>query len=213
MVEDLLWNSPSSFCCYGDELMLPSLMISLTPPGIRTIQWIQWGLTFLTGALLLWSTWIWLESHTLRDRIAHYEAAVKRGQQINQQYIQQLQREGFDLSKSRQQTLPKEVAFAKRLRMQQAFSWTRFLSDLETAVPPRISMASVSLNFKNGSIALGGSAEALKDLMSFVEKLEAHPAFHNVVLSKHFEKTKGGKNKIPYIVFNMTVSYYAQFAS
>ncbi len=170
-------------------------------------------MTCLAGGLLLWSVWIWVESHRLHDQIAHYELAIQKGQQVNQQYIHRLQQEGFDLSQTYQQALPKEVAFAKRLQVHQAFSWTRFLSDLEMAVPARISMTSVGLNFKNNSIALGGSARALQDLQGFVEKLEAHPAFHHVVLSKHFEKTRGKKSKVRYIIFTMTLAYHPQSTS
>ena len=99
------------------------------------------------------------------------------------------------------------MTFAKTIRTHQRFSWTQFLNDLEATVPEKISMDSVTLNFKDATIALQGSAATLNDLNRFVDELENHRAFHHVVLSRHSHKSKKKDKQHKYVVFTMKVSY------
>ncbi|UCE63561.1 MAG: hypothetical protein JSU59_12055, partial [Nitrospirota bacterium] len=69
--------------------------------------------------------------------------------QTNQQLMVKANALGFDLSDNRRQELPKEVIFVNTIRTHQNFSWTQFLNDLEATVPEKISMESVTLNFKD----------------------------------------------------------------
>jgi hypothetical protein len=119
------------------------------------------------------------------DQAIEYEQATARVQDANRQYVRQAQQAGHDLSDDRLRGLTREVTFANQLLEKGAFSWTRFLTDLEEAVAPQISFSSVNLNFKDSLITLNGSALTLKDLTAQIDKLEGHPAFLNVVLSQH----------------------------
>jgi Tfp pilus assembly protein PilN len=119
---------------------------------------------------------------------------------------------GFDLSEARQQALPREVGFAKQLADQRAFSWTRMLSDLEEAVPPSVSLGSVALTPRESIVTLNGSALTLKDVTAFVNALENHRAFRDVVLSQHRvkESTKEEGHHYrqrPAVEFTLTVTY------
>ena len=57
--------------------------------------------------------------------------------------------------------------------------------DLEEAVPPRVSISSVTLNFKESTILLNGAVRTLPDLAAIVNSLESHSKFRKVVLSQH----------------------------
>ncbi|MFB3071072.1 MAG: PilN domain-containing protein, partial [Nitrospirales bacterium] len=106
------------------------------------------------------------------------------------------------------QTLPQHVAFAKELATHQKFSWTQLLNDLEAAVPIRISIESVTLDFRNSSIAVSGAALTLEDLSALVHGLEQHPAFQHIVVSNHkVQKKKDKKRKFSFIAFSLAVTY------
>ena len=187
--------------------MYPRLHLSLTDPGIGTLGLVQWGLTLLiVGSLAIAGYIVWYTGE-LTDEITYLEQGLTQIQASNHQLMSQAASKGFDLSNSRIQALPKEVAFARQIRKQQSFSWTRFLNDLEATVPPKVSMDSVVLNFKEGSIALSGTSATLKDLNSLVNRLETHPAFHHVVLSRHALKNMGKNKKKRFLQFTMTVGY------
>lgn len=192
-------------------MTLPRLQITLAAPGIRTARLMQWVLALFSVGALAGSAIIWFESEQLEVETLERHGAVNRTRERNQLFLDIAQSQGIDLSKQRLDMLSQEVALANTLSKHHVFSWTRFLGDLETAVPPRISMKSVSLNFRDTTIALTGSAATLKDLNALVDGLEGHPAFYNVVLSSHkTTKPKGkkkGGTKPRYIAFTMKVGY------
>ena len=100
------------------------------------------------------------------------------------------------------------MALAKELATHQKFSWTQLSNDLETAVPTRISIESVTLDFRNSSIALSGAALTLEDSSALVNGLEQHPAFQHIVLSNHkVQKKKDQKRKFSFIAFSLAVTY------
>lgn len=187
--------------------MIPRLHISLISPGIKSLVAIQWILTILTVSCLALSAGIGWHGHNLDEQTTRLQRQIAELERTNQQMMVKANAQGFDLSDSRRQELPTEVTFAKELWARQSFSWTQFLNDLEATVPDKISMDSVTLNFKHASISLQGSAATLSDLNVFVDGLENHRAFHHVVLSRHSHKKKKKNKKHDYIIFTMTVSY------
>ncbi len=177
---------------------------------MHSLLFVQWGLICLTIAGLSISGAIWWISQSLDQQTAQYDQQIQELQTYNQQLIINASSQGIDLSDQRIQTLPKEVTFAHQLRKQLGFSWTQFLNDLESTVPTHLAMQSVKVNFKETSIALNGSAKSLPDINRFVDRLEAHPSFHHVVLSQHVLKRKRKSKVKPFVLFTLTVLYEAR---
>ncbi|RMH07745.1 MAG: hypothetical protein D6704_04575 [Nitrospirae bacterium] len=182
---------------------------SLAAPGLLLLRIAQWGLIGLSAGFLGASFWIWQETRQLTEAVQIQQEAVTRAEHLQQQFLEQARKQGFDLSDTRIQQLAQEVSFAQQLSMRRRFSWTRFLSDLEAAVPPHVAMESIVLNFPKTSLVLNGMARELSDLSSFVERLERHPAFNHVVVSSHKLKQPKEKRqaKNPVVTFSMKVTY------
>jgi hypothetical protein len=197
---------------------LPTLHLSLTAAGFSLLRAVQWALTFVIAVSATVALWFWWDSRVIGELAAQRERATERAQETNRQFAQQASQAGMDLSEVRAKELGHQVAFVNRLTEQRAFSWTRFLSDLEEAVPPHISISSVALDFKETVITLNGTALTLKDLTAMVNKLDNHAAFRNVVLSQHRflepaargESNASGKDEARTVEFTMTVTYRPQ---
>lgn len=195
--------------------MLPRLSLAFTTPGWRLLHAGQAGLWLVILASLGFSLWAWRDSRTLQTDAARYEQAAERIRADTQQFVAQAKQAGLNLSDERTKTIPREVAFANQLLEKLAFSWTRFLSDLENTVPPRTSIASVSLNFNGSTITLTGTALSLKDVTTFVDRLENHPSFEKVALSQYRTTELRPKERhgqrghepegMPVVEFTMTV--------
>lgn len=184
------------------------LHIPLAASGLQTVRLIQSALAGICLLLVISMGWLWWESHEIETKILEQEIAIAQIMDISRQFRQQAEEKGYNLSDQWVQTLPQHVAFAKELATHQQFSWTQLLNDLEMAVPPNVSMESVTLDFRNSSIALSGAALNLQDLSALVDGLENHPAFQKIVLSNHkVQKKKDKKRKFSFIVFNLTVTY------
>ena len=189
--------------------MNPKISLSFSPPGIHAVQKVQWTLVAISIGFLLLSGWILVTGQHLQAQTATLQEEMASTQLLDANFVQQAEQEGFEFSQERTTRLAKEVQFANNLDAHQAFSWTQFLTDLELAVPTRISMESVALNYKDGTISLSGSAQSLKDLTALVDGLEKHRAFYDVIVSSHKTKTPERKKSYskPYIVFSMKVGY------
>jgi len=151
---------------------------------------------------------LWWETQQIESAIRQDEEAISQIMATSRQFRKQAEAKGYNLSDQWIQTLPKHVAFAEDLATHQKFSWTQLLNDLETSVPANISMESVTLDFRNSSIALSGAALTLEDLSALVNGLEQHPAFQHLVLSNHkLQKKKDQTRKFDFIAFSLTVTY------
>jgi Tfp pilus assembly protein PilN len=149
-------------------------------------------------------TWNVREARAIRTLAVEVEQALVRVQEQDRQVQLRGQMEGVDLSDTAMGRLTAQVVFANDLIAKRAFSWTRFLSDLEAAVPPRVSITSIRLDFKDAVITLAGSALSLKDLTTFVISLEDHRAFKDAQLLH----TRTQDNDV--VEFNLTVRYQSQ---
>ena len=191
---------------------LPTLHRSLAAHGLAVVRLVQWSLAAVVTGSVVVTGWLWWDSRALDEQAAQYETAAVRIQEANRQFAQESLRAGFDLSETRRKTLAQEVSFSRRVAKQHAFSWTQFLSDLEETVPSHVSLNSVALAPKEAVISLNGSALALADVTAFVNALESHRAFRNVVLSQHRvqEPSKDREHQAPSrptIEFTLTVTY------
>lgn len=193
-------------------MRVPILQLGLTADGLPVVRAAQWGLACVIAGSVAAAGWLWWDSRALDEQAAVYETAARRVQGATSQFVQESLQAGVDLSEKRLKAMTQEVAFSDQLLKQRAFSWTRFLSDLEEAVPPRISIASVTLGGTDHTITLSGSALALKDVTALVNSLERHPSFRNVVLSHHRVQEPTGtdeekKKMRPTVEFMMTAAY------
>lgn len=193
-------------------MQVPMLHRSLAAQGFAAVRLVQWALAAVVAGSIAVTGWLWWDSRALDGQAVQYEAAAARIQEANRQFAQESLRAGFDLSEARRKTLAQEVSFSRRVAKQHAFSWTEFLSALEETVPPRVSLNSVALAPKEAVISLNGSALALSDVTTFVNALEGHRAFRNVVLSQHRvqEPSKDREHQAPSrptVEFTLTVTY------
>ncbi len=187
--------------------MIPRIHMSLSAPGSNYLRLVQFGLILLTvGCLTLTAIFWWMGSslHQQIDLVEEQALAVKTA---NDELVARAHAEGLDLSRQAIQSIPPQVAFVKQVRERVGFSWTQLLTDLESAIPPNITMNSVSLDEKNDTILLQGSATALPDLNRLIHQLDKHPAFQDVVLSQHANKTTKDENESFSIVFSLKVVY------
>jgi hypothetical protein len=197
--------------------MLPRMHLPLTARGFGVLRAVQVLMSLAVvggiGAALSFTA----DSRDRQGRALPYETATNRIIEITGTYMKEAKLAGHDLSDERLKNLDAEVSFTNQMVAKRAFSWTRFLRDLEEAVPPRVSIGSVGLSFKDGvsTISLTGSALALRDLTALVNGLEGHSAFRQVVLSHH--QTQGPPEKpgdqsrdvegARQVEFSLTVTY------
>jgi Tfp pilus assembly protein PilN len=142
-----------------------------------------------------------LQSRTIDAQILNTEQRLARVMDMDSRLRQQAQMEGLDLSDASLQRLPREVAFANQVITKHAFSWTRFLTDLEEAVPPGVRIHGIHLDVKESMITVAGSALSLKDLTALIIGLEDHRAFRDAVLGQH-RVTENNQ-----VEFGLTVRY------
>lgn len=189
-------------------MKLPRLHVPLTAPGVVGLKYLQTLLAVVGVLLLFTSVWLWKMTCDVDDHIAELETAVVQTHNAYRKFRRQSEREGFDVSPARLQTLRQEVAFANQVLQHQRFSWTQLLDDLERTTPHQISMESIVLNKE--SLALSGTALTLEDLTAFVDQLKTHPAFHHVKISSHKSQRRSGRlqtGPATFIAFNLAVAY------
>lgn len=184
--------------------------IQLASEGLGIVRIIQAALVGTSILFFIGIGWLWWETQQVEAEIHEYEEGVAQVMHTSRQFRQQAEANGYNLSDQWLQALPQHVAFSEELASQQKFSWTQFLNDLETAVPARISMDSVVLDFQHSTITLSGAALTLDDLSALVNGLEQHPAFQQIVLSNHKiqkKKKDDKKRKFSFFAFNLEVTY------
>lgn len=188
-------------------MMIPRVHMNLSAPGINFLQLSQLGLTLLTvGALTLTASFWWL-GNSLHQQIDALEDQAAIVETANEQLVAQAKAAGLDLSHQAIRSIPPQVTFVKQVRERVGFSWTQLLTDLETAIPPDITMNSVSLDEKTDTILLQGSAASLPALNRLIHQLDKHAAFQNVLLSQHATKTTKEEQGSSHSVFSLTVTY------
>lgn len=129
---------------------------------------------------------------------------LERVRQQDQQLLAESAQEGIDLSEAAVRQLPTEVALANQLLEKRMFSWTKFLSGLEQAIPPRLALSSVRLDVAGTSVHLTGTAVSLEDITAFTVGLQDHPTFKDPVLAQH----RIGSNGL--VEFDVTLRYQGE---
>lgn len=128
-------------------------------------------------------------------------AELDRVRQQDDQLVAEARQEGIDLSEGALQRLPAEVALANQLLEKRTFSWTKFMSGLEQAIPPSLALSSVRLDTGGTTVHLTGTAISLEDITAFTVGLQDHPTFKDPVLAQHRVGTNG------LVEFDVTLRY------
>jgi Tfp pilus assembly protein PilN len=187
--------------------MVPRIRLNLSAPGINRLFLLQKGLLLLTLGALSLTGFFWWIGNDLHQQIDQLDEQVTSLSLANEHMVAQAKGEGLDLSNAAIAGIPKQVSFVKNLRERVGFSWTQLLTDLESALPPRISLNTVSMEEKTHTIQLQGAAKSLDDLNRLIHKLEDHTAFHHVLLSQHATKHSRDNHQESVVSFSMKVTY------
>ena len=140
------------------------------------------------GGTILWSViQTGMALHDLQDA----QAGLDHVRMQDQQLLAQAQREGLDLSGLSLQQLPAEVSLANQVLTKRHFSWTQFLSALESAIPRQVSMKTIRLDPGGGVVHITGLAVTVEDVTALTVTLQDHAAFYDPVLGQHRVRPDG----------------------
>lgn len=129
------------------------------------------------------------------------ERELDRVRREDAQLLAQAKQEGIDLSAAALEGLPGEVNLANQLLAKRMFSWTRFLSELEQAIPAGLALSSIGLDTGGTTVHLTGTAVSLEDVTAFTVGLQDHPTFRDPVLAEHRAGSNGQ------VEFDITLHY------
>jgi Tfp pilus assembly protein PilN len=144
-------------------------------------------LLLMTGCVVLGAMMGWDVAQTTvaYQQVYAKQARLEKVREQDQQLLAEAKQLDIDLSESSLRQLPAEVTLANQFLAKRNFSWTRFLSDLEEVIPPRVSIESVHLDPGSAIIHLTGSAVSLENVTALTVKLQDHQTFHDPVLGQH----------------------------
>ncbi|HVG01292.1 MAG TPA: PilN domain-containing protein [Nitrospira sp.] len=152
----------------------------------------------IIGVAILWDiSRVWLAWQDVESM----ESALTQVLDRDRELLKEAQQEGIDLSDAALQLLPKEIEFANQLIEKRGFSWTKFLTELERAIPQRIALNSIRLDPGNATIMLTGSAKALEDVTTLTVTFQDHPQFREPVLGQHRDMGNG------LVEFDLSIKY------
>jgi Tfp pilus assembly protein PilN len=97
--------------------------------------------------------------------------------------------------------LVKDLSAMSGLLEARRFSWTKFLTSIETAVPTGVAMKRIDFNPHDGALSLEGVAQSPEALRNLIVGLERSASFKEPFL-KHQSQEKGS------ISFNVVAIYY-----
>jgi Tfp pilus assembly protein PilN len=143
----------------------------------------------------------------LRQAILTYQgsltiqAELDRVRQQDLDLISEARHEGIDLSEETLKRLPFEVELANQLLEKRTFSWTKFLTELEQAIPSHLALSSVRLDQAGTMVRLTGTATSLEDITAFTVGLQDHPTFKDPILAQHHVGSNG------LVEFDVTLQY------
>ncbi|MDC8449194.1 MAG: PilN domain-containing protein [Nitrospira sp.] len=113
------------------------------------------------------------------------EAELDRVRQQDRDLIVEARHEGIDLSEEALKKLPFEVQLANQILEKRTFSWTRFLTELEQAIPSHLALISVRLDQTGTMVRLKGTATSFEDITTFTVGLQDHVIFKDPILAQH----------------------------
>ena len=129
------------------------------------------------------------------------EDQLRRVRQQDLDFIAEATRERVDLSDQAVSRLSFEIELANQLLQKRTFSWTKFLTELEQAVPSRLALNSVRLDQAGTMVRVTGTAMTLEDITAFTVGLQDHAMFKDPILAQH----RAGPSGL--VEFDVTVQY------
>ena len=156
------------------------------------------ALCWILGASILWS--VTQAVMTMRDR-HDMQARFDHVRMQDHQLLAEAQQEGIDLSGPSLKQLPAEVSLANQLLTKRHFSWTQFLSALETAIPRHVSIQSIRLDPGSAVVHMTGLAVTVEDVAALTVTLQDHALFRDPVLGQH----RAGPDGL--VEFDLTLRY------
>jgi Tfp pilus assembly protein PilN len=155
----------------------------------------------IIGGAIIWSgIQTGMTLHDLQDVQANLDHVRMQDQQL----LAQAQQEGLDLSEPSLQQLPAEVSLANQVLTKRNFSWTQFLSALESAIPQQVSMKTIRLDPGGGVVHITGLAVTVGDVTALTVTLQDHAAFRDPELGQYRMRPDG------LVEFDMTLRYRQQ---
>lgn len=194
LVESLLAGPSLSGTHQRFQINLSSRYRTVTAPFRRLL---------ISGCVLLVCGILWdiRQGFLVYQESQIIEAELNRARQLDRALMEEARREGIDLSEDALKRLSFEVELANQLLEKRTFSWTKFLTELEQAIPPRLVLSSVRLDQAGKTLQLAGTAMSLEDITAFTVGLQDHATFKDPVLAQH----RVGSNGL--VEFDVTVQY------
>lgn len=175
----------------GRRGAVPRLHLDLADRGYAVARLLQAAMVLILLGSIGYGTWCWMEATRLSQDAARHARSVARLRAMNQEYAAKLAQEGLTRSQAEIENVYRRVDFANQLAQKRSFSWTRLLNHLEAAIPGRVSIQSVRLDFRESEVLLKGRAKALPDLNKLVDSLGRHDSFHRVrILTHQFQEVE-----------------------
>lgn len=167
-------------------------------PAVVPLRLLSMGTCVLLASAIVWNL---AQAVMTYQECRTIEAELNRVRQQDLNLIAEARREGVDLSEHALSRLTFEVELANQLLEKRVFSWTKFLTELEQAVPPRLALSSVRLDQAGTAVRLTGNAMSLEDITAFTVGLQSHATFKDPVLAQHRAGSSG------FVEFDVTVQY------
>jgi Tfp pilus assembly protein PilN len=166
--------------------------------AVAPLRLLLMGICVILTSAILWNL---AQAMVMYQECRMIETELDRVRQQDLHLIAEARREGVDLSEHALSRLSFEVELANQLIEKRLFSWTKFLTELEQAVPPRLALSSVRLDQAGTAVRLIGTAMSLEDITAFTVGLQNHATFKDPVLAQH----RAGSNGL--VEFDVTVQY------
>jgi len=158
------------------------IRLNLASGDHRRRRWIRWVLLALSLVCLGTLIGEGVLYRQMRSDASLFEDRIRRIDLQEQKVQGEIRGMGMEPNEESFKELRKKVAFANDLIYQKTFSWTQFLSDLETRVPPEVAVNRIQPTFSTGLVNVAGVAKSLKELTKLMIQLASDPAFQDVFL-------------------------------
>lgn len=190
---------------------IPSVALSVSPPIIRLVRWMQWGMTAVLITACSLTGWMEWDRRAIEEEATRYAVATARTEALNQHLSAQLEQEQLTLTAAQITSIQEEVVFFNQLAEKRRFSWTQLLHDLEGAFPTGTSIGKIQRDAKAATITIDGQAAGMTELRALMARLETSAAFRQPVLHQHqlesSHRDDGGDRGGSRVEFSVTVDY------
>lgn len=170
-------------------------------PAVVPLRLLLIGSCVLLGLGICWNVRQVILTH---QESLSIQGELDRVRQQDLDLIAEARHEGIDLSEEALKRLPSEVELANLLLEKRTFSWTKFLTELEQAIPSRLALSSVRLDQAGTMVRLMGTATSLEDITTFTLGLQDHVTFKDPVLAQHRVGPSG------LVEFDVTMQYRSE---